>query len=258
MAYVAPPKKIKKNSWGSMAPLVAGILLVCIFFAWIFVKEREKQAEARAAANEAQRAKNAEIVRLQEEKIKAEKEAAIARQYEILEHNRKVAAEKGDIGVNLCRQKGVIVSQSATQGDNTALLAADGNKDSRLQGGSVSVILPKLNRKEKRKDPAWWMVNFGKPREIKQVVITNCMDESCKKRLSNFCVAVLDANKESVYYEEFFTDKTKYSGETFIIKMPPDIRGKWVRIELLGENLNGDGALTLAEVEVFGPISEKK
>ena len=246
-----------------MAPLLTGVLLVAIFFVWILVQKREKEAVDRDKANaemlaqqEAKKLAMEEAQRLEQEAKLAERQAQIDRARQAQkEIDDKLASEYSDL-TNWCRQAGAVVSQSATRGDATALKAADGNKDSLLSQGSVAFALPKLNRAEKRKEPAWWMVNFGKNREISKIILTSCTDPSSVKRLSNFAISILNAQKESVYYEEFFTDG-KNPGKTFILRMPPGIKGRWLRLELLGENANKDAALTLAEVEVLGPKTAK-
>lgn len=248
----------RSSSWNTYAPLIAGLLIVGILFAWVFLKKRTVDAEKHNQQMEAQRLENEKIEREAEEARKAEHQRRldIAR-----EMNAKIAAQReaeANRLWNWVRQKETVVRQSATREPYNALAAADGNKDGKLENGSVIFALPTLNREKKKKTPAWWMADFGKERRITEIMLYNSTDPELKKRLSNFNITILDKNKKPVYDLNFFTEPGEFAKAITKIEVPDGTFGRWFRIKLNGPNALGDGALNIAEIEVLGPPPEKE
>lgn len=244
----------RSSNWNLFAPLIAGLLIVLIVFAWVIHKKRLDDAEKSKQAAIAQIAENERIQReAKEAEDNRRKELARLRREQFLAQEEE--AKKTKLW-NWVRQKGTIVSQSATREPYNAGAAADGNYDGLLESGSVSFALPTLNREKKAKEPAWWRADFGKERRITQVMLYNCTDGDLAKRLSNFRITILDKNRKPVYDMNFFTEPGTYAQPVTKIDIPDGTFGRWFRIKLNGPNALNDGALNLAEVEVQGPPPE--
>jgi hypothetical protein len=71
--------------------------------------------------------------------------------------------------------------------------------------------------------------------------------DCCADRLSNFRVSVLDGDREV-----FGQTVTGALGLQQEFHVPPDTVGQTVRVQLNGVNREGNGILSLAEVQVFG------
>lgn len=238
-----------KSTWNTVAPLIAGILIVLIVFAWVF--NRMRKDEARQVEEAARQAKIAAI-----EKAKAEEEEKERKKKEDDERRRKLLEDEKNRYQNWVRQKGTIVAQSATREPMSAILAADGNKKGSVAEKTVSFALPTLDREKKAKEPAWWRIDLGRNRTISEILLYNCSDADTKKRLSNFRITILDAKKNNVYEKNFYTAPGEFAPPVVKIPLDEEIEGRWVRIKLNGPNAMGDGALTLAEVEIIGPKDE--
>ncbi len=140
-------------------------------------------------------------------------------------------------------------SQSSTNGVGAPGRAIDGNTDGIWNNGSVT-----HTRYEPVNDEApWWEVALVGTSTVEMITLWNRTD-CCWTRLSNFQVSLLDADREEVFSEMFFTAGVEYPepGLPFDIPLPPDSEGKYVRVELLGPNIDGVTTLSLAEVQVFG------
>ncbi|HLU50382.1 MAG TPA: discoidin domain-containing protein, partial [Planctomycetota bacterium] len=103
-------------------------------------------------------------------------------------------------------------------------------------------------------DPApWWELDLRATVEIDTIVLWNRTD-CCSQRLSNFRVTLLDAAREEVYSDEFFTDGVSFPDTTlegFEIFIGGEL-ARYVRIDHLGD-ISGAGLyVSLAEVQVFG------
>ena len=133
-----------------------------------------------------------------------------------------------------------VASQSTTFGGD-ASLAIDGNTN----GNGPAVTHTSIG------DPRpWWELRLAADARINTIVLWNRTD-CCQERLSNFTVSVLNAGREEVWSEEFFTDGT-FAPTMFEI-LEVDVEGRVVHVEKSDQDLtNGGVFLSLAEVEVLG------
>lgn len=146
--------------------------------------------------------------------------------------------------VNLAR--GGAASQSSLGYGGLPERAIDGSTDGNYGNGSVSHTADG--------DPApSWEVDLGKVYPLVRVVLWNRGD-CCSGRLSNFRVSVFADPEAESFAEDFFTDGTGFPppGSGFEIALPEGTAGRFVRVEILGQNATGQVYLSLAEVEVFG------
>ncbi|MEO9570389.1 MAG: discoidin domain-containing protein, partial [Polaribacter sp.] len=115
-----------------------------------------------------------------------------------------------------------------------ASLAIDGDINGNYGGGSVTVT----NNEEN----PWWQVDLGADKTIDYIKVFNRTDGCCKAAMSNFTVSVINDAGTEVFSETF----TNYPDPSVIIDTE-GIHGQIVKVQL-----NATGALTLAEVQVFG------
>lgn len=133
--------------------------------------------------------------------------------------------------VNLA--EGQTATQSSTLYNAEASRAVDGETDGSWGNGSVT-------HTESQED-AWWEVDLGVNYSVRAIKIHNRTD-CCSDRLSNFTVSLINSNGTTTYSETF----TDYPDSTVIMAVEDEV-GSTVRVEL-----NEEGVLSLAEVEVFG------
>ncbi|CAC9435942.1 putative lipoprotein [uncultured Gammaproteobacteria bacterium] len=115
--------------------------------------------------------------------------------------------------------------------------AVDGNTDGKFLNGSTTHT--------KYEQGAWWQVDLGSKKNIKQIIIYNRTD-CCVNRLSNYQVSISD--------EADFSTHT-YQQDFHVAPNPKKIiqldasgkQGRYVRIQLLDKDY-----LSLAEVQVMG------
>ncbi len=96
---------------------------------------------------------------------------------------------------------------------------------------------------------SWWEVDLGTGREIGLIELYNRTDDCCSGRLSNFRVSVLDAASAELSVQNFYEGSGSV-GVSEAWQLPSRVTGRYVRVELLGQNNDGNGHLSLAEVEV--------
>lgn len=114
-------------------------------------------------------------------------------------------------------------------------LAIDGNTNGNFGSGSVTVTNPELN--------PWWQVDLGSEQGIGDIKIFNRTDGCCKANMLNFTVSVLNNSGVSIYSKTYTTyPDPSVTAET------GGVSGRYIKIQL-----NMEGALTLAEVQVFSP-----
>ncbi len=138
---------------------------------------------------------------------------------------------------------GKTTTQSSTYPGGTASKAVDGNTDGSWSNNSLTHT--------NYENQAWWFVDLGGIKEIKNIRIWNRTD-CCSDRLSNFYVFVSDdpfaSSNPSVtvgqagVWSAFITD---YPNPNVVVS--PMRSGRYVAIQLSGTNY-----LSLAEVEVIG------
>ena len=138
------------------------------------------------------------------------------------------------VGINLALHK------TATQSsmDLLAKKAVDGSTDGNFFGGSTTHTSSERN--------PWWMVDLGQEYPIDKINIFNRTD-CCKDRLSNYRVII--SNDPSLNKASYVKDFHSYPNpkKTIDVSMY-HLRGRYVRIELLGES---EQVLSLAEVQVI-------
>ena len=148
---------------------------------------------------------------------------------------------------NWALEPGVVATQSTTLFGQGASIAVDGN----IAGNwSLNEITHTDNL-----DNSWWQVDLGANRSLERIVIYNRTD-CCAERLSNFRVSVLDATGAEVIGQDYHTQEGFVNG-ALAWDLPTAVTGRTVKISILGRNLaaDGDGVLSLAEVQVLGSAS---
>jgi hypothetical protein len=147
--------------------------------------------------------------------------------------------------MNLALDKGAKASQSTTAYGGTADRAIDGNTEGNFFNRSVSHT--------DNKPDSWWQVELPSPAKIEKIVIWNRSD-CCGKRLSNFRVSVLDASRKEIWSQYFKASVAQGGSELF--KPDAPVKGRFVKIQIQRKNLEGNGVLSLAEVQVFGEFTK--
>ncbi len=131
--------------------------------------------------------------------------------------------------------------------DNKAELAIDGNTDGNFWHNSVTHTRDEPN--------SWWKLRLPSLAMIVRIVIWNRTDACCRKRLSNLRISVLNDSEEKVWSKDFrgpIRDRRDFE----LFKVDPPKKGRFVKVEILERNLENNGILSLAEVEVFGEFTE--
>ncbi len=151
----------------------------------------------------------------------------------------------GDV-TNLARAPGAVATQSSTRvgsGGNEASFAIDGNTDGNFSDGSVTHTLDMPD--------SFWELQLPELSVLEEIVLFNRAD-CCGIRLSNFRVSAFDGSVE-VFGEDFFVGSGSVAqGGQLQILLPSDVQADRLRVQLLGNNNEGNGVLSLAEVQVFG------
>lgn len=129
-------------------------------------------------------------------------------------------------------------SQSSTDAGGLASRANDGGLSGNYGDSSVSHTAGVANSS--------WQVNLGQVSTISNVQLFNRTD-CCGGRLSNFTLSVLDAGNNTVFSQNV-PGNVGASGSFAV----PDVAGQTVRVQLNGNNNDGNGVLSLAEVVVTG------
>ncbi|MFX0204015.1 MAG: LamG-like jellyroll fold domain-containing protein, partial [Candidatus Hodarchaeota archaeon] len=146
------------------------------------------------------------------------------------------------------QDEGAKASQSTTWHEvGVAERAIDGDTDGNWGHGSVTHT--------KDEADSWWKVELPSPAMIEKIVIWNRSD-CCGRRLSNFRVLVLlDESSAPVWSSKKFEGPVKQGGSQ-VFKVEPPVKGRFVKVQILGKNKEGNGHLSLAEVQVFGNFTE--
>jgi autotransporter-associated beta strand protein len=144
---------------------------------------------------------------------------------------------------NWTQEAGVTASQSTTYGGGVASRAIDGNTNGNWGAGSVSHTDNGSN--------SWWEVDLGTARLVGVVQLFNRTD-GAGTRLSNFRVTVLDASRAELAGQSFYQGSGSVgTSETWTLASA--VTGRYVRVQFLGNNNDGNGFLSLAEVIVSEP-----
>ncbi|MCW1923157.1 discoidin domain-containing protein [Luteolibacter arcticus] len=145
---------------------------------------------------------------------------------------------------NWTQEAGVTASQSSTFGGCVASRAIDGNTDGNLGSESLTHTDTGTN--------SWWEVNLGADRVIGSVQLFNRTD-GVGTRLSNFRISVLDASHTEVSGQNFYPGSGSV-GTSELWNLASAVTGRYVRVQFLGSNNDGNGYLSLAEVVVAVPL----
>jgi hypothetical protein len=101
---------------------------------------------------------------------------------------------------------------------------------------------------------SWWRLEFPRPKSIGRIVLWNRVD-CCAQRLSNFRVAVYDASDHEVFVQDLFRPSEGGGfvpqGDFAEIVLPSGKVGTTIEVRILGQNNEGNGYLSLSEVEVY-------
>lgn len=135
---------------------------------------------------------------------------------------------------------GATATQSTTQWDLGAGKAIDGKTSGVWTDATLTTNVQN----------SWLKIDFANVRSLNQVVLFN--NPSNQNRLSNFRISALDAAGAVLSQADFFTTSGNV-GNSFTWDMPAVVEAKSVKIQLLGNNLAGNGHLSLTEVQAYGP-----
>ena len=150
--------------------------------------------------------------------------------------------------INFAREPGAVASQSTTSSGGVASRAIDGNTNGVFSAGSVT-------HTANTAQPNWWQVDLGVDRAVERVILYNRTGSgNAPRRLSNFRISVLDAAGNEVVGQNYHTEDGYVEGSLVCELANPAI-GRTLRVSLLGQNLQGDTVLSLAEVAVMGSES---
>jgi hypothetical protein len=159
-----------------------------------------------------------------------------------------VAWEYQPAGINYAAaSQGATATQSTNfSADYSAARAIDGNTDGSPASGMAHT---------EDQPSSWWQVDLGQNREINQVVLFNRTDGDNQQRLSNFRVSALDANGNELAGQDYFTSSGYVQG-TLAWNLPTAVNARKIKVQILGQNLKGNGYLCLSEVQVYETVSE--
>jgi len=146
---------------------------------------------------------------------------------------------------NLALKAGAKASESSTR-HTGADRAIDGNTDGKFNNGSVTHTQPD-------EPNSWWRVDLPSPAIIERIVIWNRTDPCCRRRLSNLHISVLNDSEKEVWGTDFRGPIKDADFESFSFD---PVRGRFVKVQIAGLNLENNGVLSLAEVQVFGEFTK--
>lgn len=135
---------------------------------------------------------------------------------------------------------GASAAQTTTSGSANAALAIDGNTNGNFDTGSVTLTQDQTNSALE--------INLGQDRPVNRVVLHN--RNTLQTRLSNFRMSLLDGSNQVIASEDFFT-ANGHAGTVHYWNLASTFQARSIRVELLGNNLDGNGFLSLAEVQAF-------
>lgn len=137
---------------------------------------------------------------------------------------------------------GSTATQSSTAAGGSPSRGIDGNTNGVWSSGTITHTDNFQN--------SWWQVDFNQTRPVNRVVLWNrgAPEES---RLSNFRVSVLDATGTEIVGQEFYPSGAGHAGASVQWDLPQVVQANRIRVSLLGFNNDGNGYLSLAEVQAF-------
>lgn len=149
-------------------------------------------------------------------------------------------AWRGSKGNWALASNGATTTQSSTQWALNATNAINGDTGNSWNQASLTSNLQN----------SWLRVNFSQTRPLNKIVLINISQN--QNRLSNFRLTAHDANAAIIAQQEFFTTSGSV-GNSFTWDLPTTVQAASIRIQLLGNNLAGNGHLSLAEIQAYGP-----
>jgi hypothetical protein len=165
-------------------------------------------------------------------------------------HKQSVSSEHVSVGWSLnstnwaLSVNGSIAAQSSTLGGCNASRAIDGSCSGSSNSNSTTLTNNKPN--------SWLEVDFGAQRPVTRVVLFNRIDSTLGTRLSNFRISLRDASGNEIpggaanFYEGM-----GYAPAMFAWDLPATVQARKIRVQLLGNNNDRNGYLSIAEVLAF-------
>lgn len=135
-----------------------------------------------------------------------------------------------------------VATQSTTGYGGVPGRAIDGDTDGAWGNSSVTHSTDQPN--------SWWEVDLGSVQAVHEIRIHNRSD-CCAGRLSNFRTSLFLGGAEVFGQSSHTGSGSVPAGQAEVIPVPAGLFGDRVRVELLGLNNDGNGVLSLAEVEVL-------
>ena len=142
--------------------------------------------------------------------------------------------------------------QSSTSNNGEAKLAIDGNSSGKFEDKTVT------HTKNPSDKSPWWEVELAEPTDVSQVVIWNRLE--IPERLSAFRVLALSSERKLLFEKDLFAagKGNPKSNEGFAVPIEADGKVSVIRIELLQLPGRNEPILSLAEVQVFTRLDDKK
>jgi len=133
---------------------------------------------------------------------------------------------------------GKVATQSSTAFGGVAARAVDGNTNGSYGAGSVTHTQPSTNN-------PWWRVDLGATYDVTQINVFNRTDSCCSSRLNGATVYV--GNVNSANPADYTAVGTLTGSASVQTLTGVNTAGRYVMVRIQGE-----GTLSLAEVQVFG------
>lgn len=139
---------------------------------------------------------------------------------------------------------GSTATQSSDGAGGLASRAIDGNTNGHWWSAATITHTANLPN-------SWWQLDFGQARTINRVVLWNRTDGNLQSRLSNFRVSVTDDSGAEVASQTFFPPGSGAMGDSMTWDLPQSVSARRIKVSFLGWNNDGNGYLSLAEVQAL-------
>jgi hypothetical protein len=144
---------------------------------------------------------------------------------------------------------GGMATQSSTGFEGIASRVNDGNTSGSWESSSLShtADLP----------DSWLQVDFGTDRPVNRIVLYNRTDEGLGSRLSNFRISLLDADGVEISgAAQNFFESSGCAPDVLTWNLSSPVTARKVKVQLLGNNNDGNGYLSLAELEAYEVVTD--
>ena len=138
---------------------------------------------------------------------------------------------------------GTTATQSSIGWGGDPMRALDGNTEGHWLSSTTT-------HTENHPD-SWWQLDFGQDRTINRVVLWNRYDSNLGTRLSNFRISVTDSSGAEVAGQNFFPPGGGHMGNSMVWDLPQSVSARRIKVSFLGWNNDGNGYLSLAEVQAY-------